>query len=526
MARKTTNKTGGRKQGPAPRRSRTTQAADETTPSDAAKTPDRGDTADSTQSAESPAQAADGPTEPSAAQAAPLTDGPAQMGDDTATAPDVPTPEAGASPTSTPGPDATDLSAPDDDAPRREPEDAVSSHEADAPVREDTVAAQAPEPEASQTDAPGSDPVAAAAEPADATSGTTSAEPAAPAQPDTQPTPPPAPKRASVFPMLLGGLVAGGIGYGAHLYQTSQEPALGADLTALQADMAAQRAELAALQDRVDQGPDLSGLRDRVAALESADMPDLGAVEAAIDDLRAQIAAVPEPTDTSDLQAQIAALQAEEPVDLAPLRTRIAALESAYDPVPEQVAALQAEMQDLRALATEEVAAAEAAVDTAMARAGLDRIRAALVTGAPFADAVDQLAQAGIAVPDVLRNAAMDGVRPVEALQDSYADAARAAVSASLQSAPADSTTEKLGNFFRAQIGARSLAPREGNAPDAVTARAGAAVAEGDLARARDELASLPDAGRTAMAAWLGAVETRLNAAAALDAVQAEITTE
>ena len=62
--------------------------------------------------------------------------------------------------------------------------------------------------------------------------------------------------------------------------------------------------------------------------------------------------------------------------------------------------------------------------------------------------------------------------------------------------------------------------------PTAIVARAGVAVSEGDLAQARDELASLPEAGRAAMSDWLAAVETRLNAAAATDAVQAEITAD
>lgn len=422
---------------------------------------------------------------PETLEIAPLADGPAQMGDDTVTATELP------------------------DQAESVAEDTTRQATVDTETVSDGVDAQAEKPNAPETavpDAPDTPPDAAVS------------EPVADANPDTQTAaavaPTPHAKRGGFFPMLLGGVLAGGIGYGAHVYQTGQQPAVGGDLEGL-------RAELSELRATMAQGSDLSALEAQIAALEPEVVPELTAMEAAMDDLRAQIAALPAPADTSDLQAQVEALGAEAD----PVQDSLAALEAAYAPLPDQIAALQADMEDLRRLATEEVAQAEAAVDSAMASAGLDRIRAALVTGAPFDDALTQLMQAGLDVPASLQDAA-GGVRTVEALQESYDPAARAALAASLQSAPADSATEKLGNFFRAQIGARSLAPREGDDPDAITARAGVAVADGDLAAARDELASLPEAGRAAISDWLGAVETRLNAAAALDALQAENTTE
>lgn len=320
------------------------------------------------------------------------------------------------------------------------------------------------------------------------------------------PSPAPAPQKSGGFlPMLLGGAVAAGLGYGAHYLQNGQPPAPDDELVALQTEIAELRAAVA-------QGPDLSTLEAQIAALENDAAPDLSAVDAALDDLRGQIAALPEPV-------------AAPEVDLGPLEQGLAALQSAYAPLPDQIAGLQAEMADLRALATAEIAQAEAAVDSALAQSGLDRIAAALVTGEPFAEATAQLRDAGVALPDPVATTAAQGVQTLEALQDSYGDAARAAISASLQTAPADSATEKLGNFFRAQIGTRSLAPREGDDPDAVTSRAGAAVEVGDLAAALGELSALPEEGRAAMADWLNAAQTRLDVAVALDALQADLTT-
>jgi len=501
VARRTTSKTGSSKQEAAPRRSKTTKTAAEPKASEQAKTtapdtppaPTNGDLTGPVDTKDTP-------------ETVPLADGPGQMGEDTAAAPDQPAP---ATEDAMPAPeDAAEKAAESAEqpaAPDMVDPAATAPDAAEQPAQSDTAetgpgAPDAPEP--AQTDsAPETPP--------------TDTKPAA-----STPAPAAAPeKRGGFFPMLLGGLVAGGIGYGAHLYQTSQQAAPTDALDALSAELSELRAAMA-------QEADLTALEAQIAALEPAQMPDASAIEASIEELRTQIAAIPAPVDISGLQAQIDDLTAQDPVDLGPIRDSLAALEAAYAPVPEQIAALQADMEDLRALATQEVVEAEAAVDAALASAGLDRIRAAFVTGAAYADAVEQLAQAGVAVPDALQDTAASGVPTVEGLQEGFDPAARAAVSASLQSAPAESATEKLGNFFRAQIGARSLAPREGDDPDAIVARAGVAVSEGDLAQARDELASLPEAGRAAMSDWLAAVETRLNAAAATDAVQAEITAD
>lgn len=527
MARRTTSKTGTSKRANAPRPSRSTKPASDT-PENAAHSTDQ---ATDTAAVASSDAAETVPTEGGTDTSTPLADGPAQMGEDTASAPDAAADESDQSVQSVP--DADDAGA---DRTTEQPEPAAetdASPEAAAETVPDEVTAEADSPAASEAaldestpaDAVSSDKAAAETAP-DVTSDAalSASEPQTP--PIAPPTPAPEPqKRGGFLPLLLGGVVAGGIGYGAHYYQTNMQatvPEEASALTAMEAEIGALRTELADLREAVAQGPDLSDLQAQIAALEPA---DLGGVQTAIDELRSRVAAIPE-VDAAALQAQIEALRAEPDVDLGPVEDSLAELEAAYAPVPEQMAALQADMDALRALATEEVAQAEAAVDTALATAGLDRIRAALITGAPFDDAVAQLAEAGADVPEALSDAASDGVQTVEELQDNYGDAARAAIGTSLQAAPAESATEKLGNFFRAQVGARSLAPREGDDPDAVTSRAGAAVAEGNLAAALDELSALPDAGRAAMDDWLNAVNTRLNAAAALDALQAEISTE
>ena len=75
-----------------------------------------------------------------------------------------------------------------------------------------------------------------------------------------------------------------------------------------------------------------------------------------------------------------------------------------------------------------------------------------------------------------------------------------------------------LTNFLKAQTGARSVAPREGDDPDAVLSRANASVEAGDIAAALDEIQALPENARQvpAMAEWLAGAQAYNDAQAAL----------
>ena len=65
--------------------------------------------------------------------------------------------------------------------------------------------------------------------------------------------------------------------------------------------------------------------------------------------------------------------------------------------------------------------------------------------------------------------------------------------------------------FLRSQAGMRSLAPREGDDPDAILSRAEAAVRAGELQTAIDEIGKLPETGQTAMADWVADAKARLD---------------
>lgn len=255
---------------------------------------------------------------------------------------------------------------------------------------------------------------------------------------------------------------------------------------------------MAQLRNDLGAAPDLAPLEGQVAQLRTA-----------LDQLSGT---APDTGDLDALRTQLDSLTAQT-------RTQAEALQQAQD----QIAA---ELAQVRDLAENRIASAEAAIDAALAQSGLDSIRAALETGQPFADATDRVAQGGFAVPDVLADNAATGIATLEQLQERFPDAARAAIRASLGAAPAESAGERVVNFLRAQTGARSTVPRQGDDPDAIMSRASAAVEAGDLDLALALVEELPDAGRAALSGWHAAATARQAAIGQTDALAQMITKE
>lgn len=363
------------------------------------------------------------------------------------------------------------------------------------PVTEAAAPTPTPEAEAEPEAAPHPEPDAALADAAPA------AAPDAQAAPDPQaapaPKPAPAPSQASLVPMLLGGVIAAALGFGAsHLSQGMGPQRAGPDISgqiaALQAEIATLRAEIPAPAPAFDPSPlldQIAGLRDQIASLPTI---DLTPIEGRVSDLSAAIASLP-------------------------------ALQSGQDALREQLEALVSDLADVRTIAQTRVVQAEEAVDNALAQAGLAMVQAAFDTGAPFGPALDQIRAAGFEVPAALTAIATTGIPTLEDLADTFPDAARSALRDSLTSAPAASATERLGNFLRAQVGARSTVARDGDDADAVLSRAGAAMAAGDVDAALSEIAALPDATRAALGEWLTRAQARTAALSALPELRATV---
>ena len=321
-------------------------------------------------------------------------------------------------------------------------------------------------------------------------------------------------------PLVLGGVVAAGLGFGLARYVVPEGwPVPG--MSVLEAQLAGQakdidtlRADMAALPKddaaNVVLG-ELGAVRDTAtAALEAA--------EAA----KVAMANLPEATSGEDLGPRLAALEDRlKAVEQRPTAT------GAIDPAI--LSGLTAEVDSLRSGLAAQKAAAEALVSeaeavradaaakaqTVLLQAALTKVEASMLDGAPFVEPLTLLVNAGLTVPTVLSENAESGVPTLTALSQAFDEPARAALEQSLRGNMGSTWTDRVGSFLRSQTGARSLTPQEGNDPDAVLSRASAAVVGGDLQTALTEIATLPEAAQTALADWVGLANLRIEAQAA-----------
>ncbi len=330
-------------------------------------------------------------------------------------------------------------------------------------------------------------------------------EPAVPA--------PPAQLRRSFAPALAGGMLAALIGFG--LAQVVPKGWPIASTASLEAKLATQTADLQTLKARLDKlgdgtapAPD-KPLTDRVTALEG------------------KLAALPPPPDLAALTGRMDAIDQKltstptaDATTLAQLRADLDALKANGMPATLQAqmsAAIDAKLAQADARLAKIAADAEALSKSTARTAALHQLQAALDTGAPYTAALADLAD--LTAPPALATNAQAGLPSLQSLRDSFPDAARAALDASLRAAMGQSWSDRVGAFLRGQTGARSLTPHAGTDPDAVLSRAEADLATGDLAATLTELQALPPAGQTALAPWLARAQARADAIAAVKAL-------
>ncbi len=331
-------------------------------------------------------------------------------------------------------------------------------------------------------------------------------------------------KPKSVFmPMLLGGVLSGAIGFGAASYYFMNRPSeVEQNLAKVQAT---QENQQAALKDVTAQ---VSGLPEAVAKAQTA-LADLSEVSnskdeslsAGLSDLAAKL---------QDIDARLTTLEKRPVAEGAMTSEAAAAYERELQTMRDLLATQRADIEKLAAEATARIEgvaqqAAEAeksAEQTAKATAvkvAVAQLQSALDNGGAFEATVTNLAEAGVDVPQVLKDAAKGGVPTLLDLQETYPQAARAGLAASVKATTGDGVGDKIGAFFRSQVGARSLAPREGDDPDAVLSRAEAALGKGDIAGVIALVGALPEEGQAAMAGWVKQAETRLQAVEAVRAL-------
>ncbi len=325
-------------------------------------------------------------------------------------------------------------------------------------------------------------------------------------------------RRRGFVPAVLGGIFAVALGFGAartdlldpYLPDALRTPDYGAALAAQSAAIDDLRARIAAIPPPAD----LSGVQSRLAVLSDR-------IAKTSEDLSTRIDALDQRmTVLEGLDARLTALE-KRPVEQGASDQAIAAYDRELTALRASIAEQRTEVENLlksaresenQARALESDAAKSAQVAATQAR--LAQLRIAIDSGSPYGDLLQALGDDGLTIPDQLRAGADSGVPTLAELVDGFPDAARAALAAARAQSPDGGG---IGAFLKRQLGARSVTPRPGDDPDAVLSRAEAAVRGGDLATALNEISTLPEAAVAAMSDWTGQARERLAATAAVD---------
>lgn len=319
---------------------------------------------------------------------------------------------------------------------------------------------------------------------------------------------------------LFGGIVAACLGFIAarsdviepYLPEFLSSKDVSGEISELQSGLKTQTENISAVSDKLD----------------AIVMPDLGPVETSISDLTAQIAPLSDSIDSvradlADMDKRLTEV-AKRPIDEGVSEAAIAAYEKELADLQKTMATQRGEVEGLiadaraiKAEASELEANAAKSAQQAANRATMSQLRAALDAGSPFIAETEELKAAGVEVPVDLDDSAADGVATLTALNNSFPPAARAALAAARAELGAED--RGLGSFLKRQLGARSVEPREGDDPDAILSRAEAAVADGRLEEALDDIATLPDTAQAAMSTWVDRAHARQVAVTAADSL-------
>lgn len=345
-------------------------------------------------------------------------------------------------------------------------------------------------------------------------------------------------KRGGAGPLILGGLIAGGLGFASAGYVIPRYfPQTGAvDVSAeIGAELASQTEKIAAIQSEIDgmKGaapvaaviPDevtagIAQLGDRVQALEQATAgigDRIGALESRVGTIESR----PVTGDAASAGA-LDAIRREMEGYRAEIGDQMKAVEAAKGDIGAAAEAAAAKVASVSAEAERLRGESEAAAKAAVLTGSVSRILAALDSGAAIDGPVADLAAAGVEVPAALTEQAQ-GVPTLESLRESFPEAARNALAVTVRDASGGDTWGRITAFFRSQSGARSLSPRAGDDPDAILSRAEANLQAGDLGQTLAELGSLPDAGKAVMAEWMARAERRQQAVEAAQALQQQV---
>jgi len=314
---------------------------------------------------------------------------------------------------------------------------------------------------------------------------------------------------SAILPLVLGGLVAGGIGLGAGYFLPRSSISMDAvqqGQAQLQGDVDQLRSAYAVLQDApapVDHSATIEQITDDLAQLQT----DIKRIEVSVTGVAARLDAL-EDRPLSDQVAPGA----------------VAAFEAEIQRLQDQVTAQVGEIKQIAEAAKAEVIAAKnqaaalelEAIEKAKAgtaRSALNAISASIATGGAYESTLAEFAEnSDLSVPPILVENAATGFVSLAVLQADFPDYARQALSVARLSADRPEGENGFTSFFKSQLNVRSLTPKEGTDPDAVLSRAENWLAQGDVPNTLRELSALPIDAVAVFKPWTDAANNRMQA--------------
>ena len=251
----------------------------------------------------------------------------------------------------------------------------------------------------------------------------------------------------------------------------------------------------------------------------------LSALELETDGLNAEVSALlTQLSDVSQVGGEVSAGTA----------AKLASFAAVNEGLRAQIAALANRVDGVSATAAQVSIVetnAEAERNATSIRNSLNTIEVALSAGLPFTSSLADLESAGIIDIPVALSDASGGVATMAKLRADFPEAAHAAIRASILASAGDGVLASIGAFAKAQVAGRSLTPQDGVGPDAVLSRAEAALKNDDLAAALTEIdalpaVSMPSEARGSMGDWVANATRLQNTLLAFDTLQASLTNE
>lgn len=319
-------------------------------------------------------------------------------------------------------------------------------------------------------------------------------------------------KLKGLLPLFAGGLLVGGIGFGAAMvpsYFNPRDPIAPvlATQNQLSEKIEAQSTEIEEIQARptpVDLSGEVAALADSVIAFRT----DLAALKAA------QVAQARSLSERIDSLEKRRLVEGVSPLAVAGYERELAQLRENISQLANDATN---KIEEAKALAEVIEGNAAKLSRDGMVIYALTAIQAAVESGASYTVALDDLVAAtNIGLPASLVENAPNGVASLSILQKQFPVAARAALKLAREEQGLAEGENGVLAFLKTQLGVRSLNAKGGGSADAVLSRAQAAVDVGDFAVALSEIATLSSVGQDALQGWSLVATLRLQVLAAL----------